>query len=360
MASAAAQQAAADAMVEMTARVETQNDVMQQMQELMTGIKQRPNLLTWHEIMQKNLEIEDQVDIANLLQDYFISFENECLTNGITENVMKKQYLLSVGGTDFIKNNQENADPVVAEGGNEYTVLKAKLELIYGKPKMRLSRYRFHRAMERKNEDFMAFHYRLQGMTTYCEFGDDKDERILDQLLAGTRDTAIRLKCFRDDMTLQGILTHARAVLSARRQADGMAQGQRSSGGADSNHVVKKIFNKAKGQPQKYQSQNSMRSCEYCGKSHMPKSCPAFGKECRKCGRPNHFQAVCKNPDSKVNAGGQSSRGGYGGRGRGRGSSHDKKSKYKRSRAIREGDEEDNVDAVTSFERHSSRYTLDD
>jgi hypothetical protein len=229
--------------------------------------------------------------------------------------------------------------------------------------KKRLSQYRFHRAMERKNEDFMAFHYRLQGMTTYCEFGDDKDERILDQLLAGTRDTAIRLKCFRDDMTLQGILTHARAVLSARRQADGMAQGQRSSGGADSNQVVKKIFNKAKEQPQRqpqeYQSQNQT-SCQYCGTSHTPGSCRAFGKECRKCGKPNHFQAVCKSSDSKVNAEGQSSRGGSGGRGRGRGSNHDKKSKYKRSRAIREGDDEENVDAVTSFERHSSRYTLDD
>ena len=33
---------------------------------------------------------------------------------------------------------------------------------------------------------------------------------------------------------------------------------------------------------------------KYCGKSHDQGSCPAFGKECAKCGRKNHFKSVCK------------------------------------------------------------------
>ncbi len=34
--------------------------------------------------------------------------------------------------------------------------------------------------------------------------------------------------------------------------------------------------------------------CKKCGKSHKPKSCPAFGKTCNKCNKPNHFANVCQ------------------------------------------------------------------
>ena len=37
------------------------------------------------------------------------------------------------------------------------------------------------------------------------------------------------------------------------------------------------------------------RECIYCGgiHEHNKNKCPAFGKTCRKCGKPNHFQSVC-------------------------------------------------------------------
>ena len=39
----------------------------------------------------------------------------------------------------------------------------------------------------------------------------------------------------------------------------------------------------------------SNKTCKYCGKTHpMQKElCPAYGKFCSKCGRPNHFTTVC-------------------------------------------------------------------
>ena len=35
-------------------------------------------------------------------------------------------------------------------------------------------------------------------------------------------------------------------------------------------------------------------NCRYCGKNHDRGNCPAFGKECSKCSRKNHFKAVFK------------------------------------------------------------------
>ena len=36
-------------------------------------------------------------------------------------------------------------------------------------------------------------------------------------------------------------------------------------------------------------SQSNVRNCKYCGKSHDRGNCPAFGKECSKCGRKKPF-----------------------------------------------------------------------
>ena len=35
-------------------------------------------------------------------------------------------------------------------------------------------------------------------------------------------------------------------------------------------------------------------TCSRCGTSHKFKECPAFGKQCSKCNKPNHFSRMCK------------------------------------------------------------------
>ena len=41
---------------------------------------------------------------------------------------------------------------------------------------------------------------------------------------------------------------------------------------------------------------NLKKKCMFCGRLHVldKRHCPAFGKECLKCHRPNHFAEVCK------------------------------------------------------------------
>ena len=36
------------------------------------------------------------------------------------------------------------------------------------------------------------------------------------------------------------------------------------------------------------------KMCKFCGLMHDRRLCPAYGKSCAKCGRPNHFAAVCR------------------------------------------------------------------
>lgn len=39
-----------------------------------------------------------------------------------------------------------------------------------------------------------------------------------------------------------------------------------------------------------------LRICKFCNYKHVfgQQNCPAFGKECKKCSKKNHFSAVCK------------------------------------------------------------------
>ena len=39
---------------------------------------------------------------------------------------------------------------------------------------------------------------------------------------------------------------------------------------------------------------HSDNTCKYCGKTHPPKSCPAYGMTCYKCNTKNHFANVCR------------------------------------------------------------------
>ena len=36
------------------------------------------------------------------------------------------------------------------------------------------------------------------------------------------------------------------------------------------------------------------KKCKYCGRIHKPKMCPAYGQECRKCKKKNHWAICCQ------------------------------------------------------------------
>ncbi|CAC5377387.1 unnamed protein product [Mytilus coruscus] len=44
---------------------------------------------------------------------------------------------------------------------------------------------------------------------------------------------------------------------------------------------------------------NSSFSCGKCGTTHERRNCPAYGKKCHKCKKPNHYQKFCKSKFSK-------------------------------------------------------------
>ena len=75
-------------------------------------------------------------------------------------------------------------------------------------------------------------------------------------------------------------MTHQR-----RRSPTPHARQSRNPDNHDMQHVRKTYPNKL-----------SDSQCQYCGQLHKPSrhACPAFGKSCSKCGKPNHYGVVCR------------------------------------------------------------------
>ena len=130
---------------------------------------------------------------------------------------------------------------------------------------------------------------RLRHLAGSCNFGNLHDEMIRDRLVLGCRDKGARARLFREkDCTVQKALESLQIREATQEQL-------KDIGGEDkliSVHAVStdkiKPLNKRIQYPEK-------QVCKYCGGKHeaVRTKCPAYGKTCRRCRKPNHFHTVC-------------------------------------------------------------------
>ena len=111
-----------------------------------------------------------------------------------------------------------------------------------------------------------------------------------------------------NDLTLTKALDICRAAEASKVQLKTMT-GEAKKG--HDVHAIGKGKQKSRSKPSNFQqhsnnykqqqkgeaqgrSQQSQKDCQYCGKTHPPRKCPAYGASCNKCGRSNHFASVCQ------------------------------------------------------------------
>ena len=94
-----------------------------------------------------------------------------------------------------------------------------------------------------------------------------------------------------EDHNLNQCLVEARKIESciAQRKLLGLNSVQYDA--INRNRPKKK--SKTKDIRPKSRSQSGTRDCKYCGNSHQCRQCPAYGKECKNCGKKNHFVKKC-------------------------------------------------------------------
>ena len=138
-------------------------------------------------------------------------------------------------------------------------------------------------------ESTVSYAALLREKATNCDF-HDRDERILEQIIQTTDNAELVRKVLHKKWTLQQTLAEIRVLEDTLMQAKAMGQKETNSLSKVSRRKKEK-----KKVSQYERTKEGIRTCKYCGGTHplQKELCPAYGKFCSKCGKPNHFSVVC-------------------------------------------------------------------
>jgi hypothetical protein len=184
----------------------------------------------------------------------------------------------------------------------------------YVQPKLNsvFARFRFYNEVQGA-DSIDKFITRLRLRAQDCKFKDNgiQDEMIRDRLVIGTNNTRIREKLINegDKLTLDKAIQIAQSFEYCQHQMASMNIVSNQTGATSMTATpVDAIASKRKSGPkrrqathkqypqQQQQQHRGQQPCDNCGNNHGPnkQSCPAFGKQCRKCHKLNHFAFKCR------------------------------------------------------------------
>ena len=194
---------------------------------------------------------------------------------------------------------------------DEQKSLKSHFEKFksYVQPKLNpvFARFRFYNEVQ-GSDSVDKFVTRLRLRAQDCKF-KDMDEMIRDRLVIGTNSSRIREKLINegDKLTLDKAIQIAQSFEYCQTQMASMniSTNQGASSSSFPTTTPVDAIGRRKGpkhqphqrQHPQHRRQQQKHQCTNCGKVHGPNKkldCPAFGKQCQKCDKLNHFAQVCR------------------------------------------------------------------
>ena len=164
------------------------------------------------------------------------------------------------------------------------------------------STYQNHlfRSMEqREGETVAQFVTRLRQVVKDCDYGDQADNQIRDQVVQRCTSHDLRRKLLEkgDTLTLEVLLKTAASFEAVQAQLESM-----KSRGVTVNQVRDSSENKHYHKGKKTSGEPGNKTCYRCGNTgHFGRDpeCPAKGRTCRSCGGADHFSSQCRSKESK-------------------------------------------------------------
>ena len=147
--------------------------------------------------------------------------------------------------------------------------------------------HKFRCIKQGKDETWDSFISKLRAEGEHCDFPAGwLDTEILMAMIESGKSKRVRRKLLQDQLTLAEALKYARGLESANQHATKVEN--QTTTDVTVKQEVDKITVDGTGK----------KSCFNCGKQwpHQggPRKCPAFGKQCMRCGKRNHFANYCK------------------------------------------------------------------
>jgi len=190
-------------------------------------------------------------------------------------------------------------------------------------------RYIFNRRQQEPGETFDTFVGDLRRLVRTCEYGPVEESTIRDRIVLGIRDDATRKKLLQmRKLNLKKAIDICRSSEATTRQLKDMttpdevhsmarSSASRSSspnhGGSHGNRVSTPGPKRRLGgsrtsydnrRPSSPPSSSSPdHRCRFCDRTHEKSktACPAYNSTCSRCGKRNHWAAVCRQTGSRTN-----------------------------------------------------------
>lgn len=155
----------------------------------------------------------------------------------------------------------------------------------------RFERYQFNKLTQDPDERFDAFLTRIMSRAKRCNFGELLDDLVVDRIIFGIRDDALRAKLLDiDPLTLAKASVLCRNSEACHEQVQVVkADSQQKCNSTTSVSAISHPPTAAS-EPR---SQKSFH-CRNCATSHPWRQCPAYGKICPLCNRKGHYSSTCR------------------------------------------------------------------
>lgn len=211
----------------------------------------------------------------------------------ITGDARLKALLLHIAGERVY----DIYDTLAAED-DKYADTKQKLSGYFSpKKNIQYQVYIFRKATQEPGENLDGYHTRLRMLAKNCEFAN-VDAEIKTQIIQSCASSRLRRKALREpELSLEELLDHGRTLELSEIQATGIENGATATVNMLDQKTTEKRPNSS--WSTKKRSDNRCRNCG--GKYPHDGECPAKGKQCRACGKLNHFARQCRSKSRDIN-----------------------------------------------------------
>ena len=161
----------------------------------------------------------------------------------------------------------------------------------YMSPKKNITymRYRFFSYNQGDEQSTDEYVTELRSRAEHCSFGDLKSSLIRDKIVIGVHDKKVQERLLREpDLSLEQAIQICRAAEEVKLQSKEIKGETKTS-----ESLVDAVNKNAQRNTNEKRPRTMIKNCKYCGKEHFQGRCPAYNRQCGKCGKYNHFASVC-------------------------------------------------------------------
>lgn len=159
-----------------------------------------------------------------------------------------------------------------------------------------ISTFAFHKRCQEEGENFDLFYTDLRKLVKTCNYKDQEERMLRDRIVLGVLDKKLQRKLLEvNDLSLQKVVDMCRASELSQNHIKKMYQQQATVAvEAVQSSQPQNTQDKPKDKYNSVNNRDILYNCKKCGTRHKPRNCPAFGKICHNCNKPNHYIKGCE------------------------------------------------------------------